>query len=405
MTFIDRLNRIGRIRFAILLVLLPVSVFYLVAGLYGESGADPLDMLNTERHIVSSDFVAFWSASNLALQGTPELAYDPEALRAAERSVVRPLSRFVPWHYPPTFMLAVLPLSLLSYPVALFVWLLVPLVGLAWLVQRLFHTHAYSWSLPIFPCAVICIISAQNGFLTAFLIGAMLLNLDRHKLLAGVFCGLLTWKPHLSALVFVALLAGREWRVLGSAVVTAVVLALASVIVFGIAPWRAFFANLSWVTELLETHALPWERMPSIYVSARLLGLDTVVARFLQLLAASAAAATVCAIWYRRAPLSWRGAAIAAALPLVTPYVFDYDLVLLAFAVAWLLDACLREGWRPGDTALLIAVWIGPALSWPLLEQDFPPFLPLVFALLLAAIWRRAFPSPALSPVRSAEAV
>jgi hypothetical protein len=402
--FLDRLNRIGRGRFAVLLILLPISIFYLVAGLYAASGRDPLDVLDDEQRFVSSDFVAFWSASHLALQGAPELAYDTDMLATIEQSIARPSSRFVPWHYPPTFMLAVLPLALFSYPVALFLWLLVPLVGLAWLVQRLFHTLAFSWSLPIFPCAVICIISAQNGFLTAFLIGAALLHLDRRPVIAGIFCGLLTWKPHLAALAFVALLAGREWRALGSAFATAVVLAGVSVLVFGIAPWRAFLSNLAWVTELLESGALPWARMPSVYVSARLLGFDTVIVRGLQIVAAVGAVATVCAIWYRRAPLCWRGAAIAAALPLVTPYVFDYDLVLLAFAMGWLLDACLRDGWRTGDTALLIGVWIGPALSWPFMQHGGPPFLPLVFALLLAAVWRRAFPSADLSPVRGAEA-
>jgi hypothetical protein len=78
---------------------------------------------------------------------------------------------------------------------------------------------------------------------------------------------------------------------------------------------------------------------------------------------------------------------------------------MMSFAVFWLLEACLREGWRPGDTALLLATWAGPALSWPLLKLGAPPFLPLVFALFLVAIWRRAFPPTALAPVPSPGAV
>ena len=71
----------------------------------------------------------------------------------------------------------------------------------------------------------------------------------------------------------------------------------------------------------------------------------------------------------------------------------------------WLIDACLKDGWRTGDTTILVAAWFGPALSWPLVKNGYPPFMPVVFALLLAAIWRRAFPKPALSAVPEARAV
>ncbi|HEX2115750.1 MAG TPA: glycosyltransferase family 87 protein [Alphaproteobacteria bacterium] len=402
-TLVERLDRIGPARFAVLLILLPISIFYLAAGLYVVSGEDPLRILANRES--SNDFITFWSAAHLALGGTPELAYDPEHMRELERAVLGPSAKFTPWHYPPTFMLAVLPLRLMPLEVAELVWLIVWLVALAWLIQSLFHTQAYTWALLIFPYSVICMISAQNGFMNAFLIGAALLQLDRRPALAGFFCGLLTWKPHLAALIFMALAAGRHWRALASAVATAVALAIVSAAVLGLAPWRAFFDNLSYVTSLLETGSLPWERMPSVYVSARLLGLDAAMARVVQVASALVAVAAVCAIWYRGAALSWRGASIAAALPLMTPYVFDYDLVVLVFAVAWMLNACLREGWQTGDTAILIAVWIGAAVSWPLVRMGGPPFLPFVFALLLAAVWRRAFPRPALSPVPSVGAV
>jgi hypothetical protein len=175
--------------------------------------------------------------------------------------------------------------------------------------------------------------------------------------------------------------------------------------VLGLAPWYAFFGNLAYVTALLDTGGLPWERMPSVYVSARLVGLEVTAARFVQAIVALAALAAVCAIWYRGAALAWRGAALIAALPLVTPYVFDYDLVVFVFAVAWLLLACLKDGWQPGDTAVLVATWIGPALSWPLIKLGAPPFMPIVFIALLMVIWRRAFPLGAPTPVPSPRAV
>ena len=397
-SLVDSLERIGAARFGILLVLLPLTLFYFGAGLYVISGHDPLGILGDSTP-QGDDFVTFWSASALALNGTPELAYDPGVFREFERTVTGPLTPFTPWHYPPTFMLAMLPMALMPYQVVLFYWLLLPLFCLLWVMSRLFESQVYAWTLPIFPYVVICEVSGQNGILNAILIGSVLLTLDRRPIVAGIFAGLLTWKPHLAALVFIALIAGRHWRALGSAVAAAVALAVASAVVLGLAPWYAFVNNLGFVTSLLDSRSMPWERMPSVYVTARLVGLDIASARIVQVAAALAAIAIVCLIWYRGAPLRWRGAALAAAMPLMTPYVFDYDLVLLIFPVAWLLDACLREGWRTGDTAVLIAVWIGAAFSWPIIKAGGPPFLPLVFALLLVAIWRRAFPSPAFVPV------
>lgn len=56
--FVNRLNRIGPIRFTILLILLPASLLYLVAGLYVVSGFDPLDILQ-EKPSSGDDFVTF----------------------------------------------------------------------------------------------------------------------------------------------------------------------------------------------------------------------------------------------------------------------------------------------------------------------------------------------------------
>jgi hypothetical protein len=394
------LDQIGRVRFALVLVLLPVSLFYLAAGLYVTSGLDPLNLHDKTTHISGDDFVTFWAGARFALEGVPTWAYDPVKLHAAEIAVTGPLTKFTAWHYPPTFMLAVMPLGLVPFNVALYLWILVPLIALSWLTQDLVRMPKFAWVLPLFPSAVLCLVSGQNGFLTALLIGAMLLHLDRRPLVAGVFCGLMTWKPHLAGLVFAVLIAGGHWRALAAATVSALLLVAASIAVLGLAPWYAFFANLPYVTHLLDSGSLPWHRMPSVYVSARFIGLDIATARIVQAIVAVAALAAACAVWYRGAALPWRATALIAALPLVTPYLFDYDLVVMYFAIAWLLSACLRDGWQAGDTSVMAAIWIGPALSWPLLKLGGPPFMPIVFAALLAIAWRRAFPLDASSQVQ-----
>ena len=61
-TLASKLDRIGPIRFVVVLVLLPVSLFYLAAGLYVTSGLDPLNIHDETTHISGDDFVTFWAA-------------------------------------------------------------------------------------------------------------------------------------------------------------------------------------------------------------------------------------------------------------------------------------------------------------------------------------------------------
>src|SRR6185437_7381491 len=66
------------------------------------------------------DFMAFWSAARLALGGHPAAAFDGASLSAVQHAAVASQPEiWFPWHYPPTYLLAVLPLGLVPYPAAL----------------------------------------------------------------------------------------------------------------------------------------------------------------------------------------------------------------------------------------------------------------------------------------------
>jgi hypothetical protein len=77
-------------------------------------------------------------------------------------------------------------------------------------------------------------------------------------------------------------------------------------------------------------------------------------------------------------------AAVAVGALLVTPYVLDYDLALLAPALAFLVAEGLEKGFRPYEKALLAAAWIAP-----LLARSAAQFLhlPLGLAIMLALFW------------------
>ena len=58
-----------------------------------------------------------------------------------------------------------------------------------------------------------------------------------------------------------------------------------------------------------------------------------------------------------------KAAGLAAGSLLATPYVLDYDLVVLAPAIAFLARHGLRHGFRDFEISLIAAAWIVPLLS------------------------------------------
>src|SRR5690606_16565148 len=235
----------------------------------------------------------------------------------------------------------------------------------------------------------LCLVSGQNGVITAALMGGALLCLDRRPVLAGILFGVLTYKPHLAALAFPALILGGHWRTAVTATVTAILFVLASLAVLGTAPWQAFLNNLDFLARVLDTGAVPWVRMPTVYAAARVLGLEIAPARVLQAIATAAALVVVGIVWYRRAPLAWRGSALVLAFPLATPYAFAYDPVARVLPIAWLFLASLEDEASPVEHAMLVVAWFSPALFWVIARAGGPPLMPLVLAGLMALVWHR----------------
>src|SRR5262249_35489978 len=131
------------------------------------------------------DFVTFWSASTLTLHGEATAAYDIARLHAAEVAVVGSEVKMPYWVYPPPALLLVTPVALLPYGVALALWLLLPLIGLALLLRRLAPHPLTPWLVPLFTGVSLCLGLGQNGVLLTLLLGTGLLLLDRRALLAG----------------------------------------------------------------------------------------------------------------------------------------------------------------------------------------------------------------------------
>src|SRR5262249_40739118 len=203
------------------------------------------------------DFIAFWAASDLALHGQASLAYDFARIHGVEASAVGTDVGMTAWSYPPPALLLVYPLALLSYPAALALWLLLPLAGLALLLSRLAPHPLTPWLTPLFTGVSQSMGIGQNGVLSALVLRAGLVALDRRPVLAGCCFGLLACKPQLALLIGPALLVGGYYRALAAMAAAVLTLALASWIAFGTEAWRAFFETLPVMSHWLADGSLP----------------------------------------------------------------------------------------------------------------------------------------------------
>ena len=345
---------------------------------------------------LGTDFIDVYAASTMALQGHSADIYDYDRHALAEQAAVHDANiPYFGWHYPPMFLLLALPLALLPYAYALILYMAATFAAAFVVLRRMAPANPESlWLIAAFPGVFITLGHGQNGFLTVALLGGALLLLDRRPLWAGVLIGLLTYKPQLGLAIPLALMISGRWRVFGAALVTALLFALLSLAVFGPEIWVAF--HDSWALTrgyVLENGATGWEKLQSSFAAVRMLGGGVGLAYGVQALVTLASLIALGWLWRRH-----NGPLAKAALPvtalLATPYVLDYDLVLLAIPIAIMADEGLRGGFRPFEKTLLATVWVMPLYTRTIAYETWIPLGPLLLCLFLLLIIRRAAAVP-----------
>jgi alpha-1,2-mannosyltransferase len=315
---------------------------------------------------IGTDFLGFWAAGRMALDGHATEAYDAEAHAVAAQHALpwKPGQQapFVPYLYPPTFLMAAAALALLPYGAALAVWLAATLpMYLASI--RAIHPAALMAALA-FPAVFLNLAHGQTGFLSAGLLGGALLLLDRRPWTSGILFGLLAYKPQFGVLIPLALLLGGYWRTIAAAGLTVVATIGCSLALWGEGPWRAFIVTLQTVASYgLENSSDGLEKLQSVFAAVRLLGGSLTLAWAFQTLFACIGAAAVVWVWRKPGNIAVRGATLATASLMLTPYLFDYDLVILALPLTWLVLCGLEDGFRSWEKTILFATWLLPLFS------------------------------------------
>jgi len=354
------------------------------------------------------DFITYFAASKMALNGHAAQAYSVTAIAKVEHAIVPASAETFAWYYPPTFYLVVWPLALMPYFLALFVFLGLGLAAYVIVLRKVIRGPQAMWCLAGFSGLWLNLLQGQNGFLTAAVAGAALLAMEEQPALAGVLVGLMAIKPHLALMFPVALIAARMWKTLAVAAVTTAVFLGLGTGALGLATLKACLGSFGTARMYLEDGSLPWVKMPTVFAMLRTAHVPVAAAYAVHVLVALGATLAVWRVWSRSTDWKLRGAALMTATFLVSPYIFDYDMAWLAFPTAWMVVAGLRDGWLRGEREMLVIVRILPMLM-PLLAMELvvqPAVLALI-ALLWMVVRRVEHPAVAVdaAQVNGAEAV
>jgi arabinofuranan 3-O-arabinosyltransferase len=352
---------------------------------------------------IPTDFVNVWSAGKLAGDGHPALAYDWNIQKELQVAVLgQSYEGNFAWHYPPPFLFVAGLLALFPYAAAYIGWAAASFVPYLLMMRAIVGRPFGLVLAAAFPVVLTNTLVGQNGFLTASLIGGSLVLLPTRPVLSGICLGLLSYKPQYGLLFPLLLVAASQWRVFFTAAAVAAAMALASWLAFGSESWQAFVHWLPMFSQAFLTEGRAyWGKMQSIFALVRFFGGGEPLAWIFQWIMTATVAVALVVMWRSRVRYSLKAAGLATGTLLVTPYLFLYDLMVLAIPVAFLVRLGLSHGFRRHELPALGLVGF-LLMFYPLFAAPTGFAATLIVAVLIAGrcgLWRQSVASAA-SPMK-----
>ena len=320
--------------------------------------------------IIGGDYLAFYTASDLVLQGRALDAYDKAAFEAALQTHLASDNLGLLWQYPPILFLLIAPLALLPYKLSYWLWMFATAAILALALRRLTRdlrpqsgsSDLTLWVLMASPIIVGVFVNGQISLLTTALLVTAAYRPKTHWWLAGLCAGLLTIKPQLGVILPFAYLAIGAWRTIGVAALVAIAIHGLSALVFGAESFTAFFSALDRIQTQVATGGAdtPPYAMTTLFAQLRIWGVSGTPALWAHIGFAVIVISFVTWQWRTRALQDehalYLTALLCASAVLITPYAYAYELAALAPAGLWI--ACTSNRWRDKAAVILIAFWL-----------------------------------------------
>lgn len=342
---------------------------------------------DTVGFLIGRDFLPVWAAPRIAMAHGVAMLTDIPAFAAALPDLVGVQRVFAVWSYPPTALILFMPFSLASYWTSLALWTVAGWVAYLGSVAMLRGRRPRAPALLLLatsPAMWLNSGTGQNGAFTAALLVGGMAMLGRRPCLAGLMFGLMTVKPQIGLALAVALVAIRAWRAVAAALATAAALAGGATALFGPGAWQGYEAVAMPYSIRILAAPSGGQKLLLVSLTSALTqaGMSVSIAMVLQAAAAVLVLATLWAAARRTGDPLRLLTLVAAATPLVSPYLWAYDLVALGAALA------LRFVDDPGTCPrwILAMGFLAPALSMSFEILPGIATAPALLALVFAAL-------------------
>jgi hypothetical protein len=387
--------------------------------------------------MLGHDFLAFYYGGTCARTGHFEQLYDLPATRAFEFKTGHAAglsmgTSFGPWWNPPFAAWMFAPLSALPYLTALHIWWTIGLISLAISIFLMCRMLSGGWKtkllvplliLPMMPCfQAFC--HGQNTYFSLLLLTTTVtLWRAGWSVLAGIVCGLLFYKPQLGAIVAVVLVLSQGRRAMIGVCLTGTAFVLVNMLTMpGSMHEFAYHMpqNIRWIQEQMVYR---WERHITFKAFWRMaiqgwsVGPTATSVKIMWGLCELAVIAGLATLIFKTPPSQRSGSrrdrlisAAIIAMPLLMPFYFDYDLLLLSVGVVVLAADYQRNAKEQASVnwedrwlvGVLATVYIGLEFTMILYKSRIHPIVPLLsFATLLLirrGLRARAIPATASQP-------
>ena len=343
------------------------------------------DLITPQGVPLGGDYPVFYGVGSLVLAGDYSSVFDVSAVNQAQADALdKPdLNHFHAWVYPPY---AALPLALLAWMpylpsfllftalMALCTWGAVVMVGRISPFIASQRGPVFALTLSFYPL-LRAVTGGQNTALSLLLIcGAMAMFVQRRDSAAGVFLGLLMFKPHIGLPLIGLSLLARRWKVVAISSCVAAGYFLVAVPFFGWEWHRLWLASIMRYREL-EGNVNGPNLISLLGVAEQLLGPGNVMAFAVTAVAGIPIVIVLCWLFWskvsrnQRVVESW-GVATAGII-LLSPHSQFYEVGLLALPMMLL---AARQ--KMDAAAVILFVWVA---GWCHVLFDKPLVQPLFF--------------------------
>jgi hypothetical protein len=301
--------------------------------------------LTLARDAWQTDFIAFYAIATMVLDGDGQLIYDAAALTRAEQRVLAGLVEVSRPHLfvnPPAVALLVAPVALLPHRLAYWTWTGLQVGLLGWSLV-LAHRAAARWTVTERRLLLVTI-AALPPVLISFVLGTLSIVLllclwqvtlalaAGRPVRAGLWLSVGLIKLQHWPLLFMMLLASRQWRVLGTLALVSAAAVAVTTLVLGWPIWRDWLVVVAPILDQRgDITVMPTFRGSLVKLAGD--GAMLLVSR-LNWLALLGAALAVAWLWWKRRPSAEPTFAARFGLTIIlglflSPHLYPHDSLLI----------------------------------------------------------------------------